>query len=124
MLEEIGRKRLFIHHILALLVSLETIIHYWTTIGMEKAPTQVTRFCLTIGLLVWIHSGSKAAKIIAIILFWLGGFGMVSLAIKIYKEDPTWGMSVGINGLIYLFYARALIWSKPINAFLQSQREG
>lgn len=122
MLEEIGRKKLFGHNLLVLGVSLETILHYWSAIGMDKAPAQVVRFILTIGLLMWIRSGSHVARVIGIILFWIGGFGMVSAAIKIYEVDFWWGLSIGANGLIYLFYARALIWSPEIKEFFKMQR--
>jgi hypothetical protein len=99
-----------------------TILHYNLILGPRKLPEQLIRFALTIWLCYSIYQGSQAARWIAIVLFAIGGVGLIVLVVRLKEMDMFDAISAGVQGATYLVFAGSLLGSAKVIAFMNSQR--
>ena len=118
--ERSGRKILLVYITLVLLVSVGVIGFYVTVRGTDRLQTQIIRLALSGAMCRFLWVGSVTAKWISIILFAVAG----SIAIPdVLRSEPLAMAVLGGMSFLYLSFARLLIWSRPVNSFLDYQRK-
>jgi hypothetical protein len=114
-----GRRIMLVYLGLVLALSVATITLYVARKGPAALPPRVLRFGLTVGLCVWLYSGSNAAKWISVVLF--GAGGAAAFAMPLQWSLPALAY-VGFMASLYLSFAWMLVFSPEVNAFLAQQR--
>jgi hypothetical protein len=117
--ERLGQKVLIAIIAGTLLISATTIAASVALLGTGKLPTQLGRFLLTVGLMIWLYRGSTAAKWICVVLYGIAGF--VGL-LTVLSDHRAVRMIVHM-GTVYLTVVSVLVTSRSANAFLRYQRE-
>jgi hypothetical protein len=119
--ERQGRRTVIAIAAATLIISAITIGTYVVVKGPDRLPSQVVRFVLTVGLMLWLYRGSAVAKWIVIVLFGMAGlFGLLA-----FVAGNRLAATVGAKiGALYLALITPLLTSPAVDAFLRSQRAG
>lgn len=116
-----GRKILLIIALLIILIELLVIVLYIIIVGPNRLPQQVLRLSLTGILLFFLYRGSNLARVVAIVLFTIGGI-LVFIS-GLVLSTTTIDYLMILTGAVYLGSALCLLISHPVRVFLKSQRE-
>ena len=123
-LEKTGRIRTILISISILMVSLHSIYFYNSIIPeieSKKIIQQSIRFLLTIGLLIMVYKGKNWARIVSIILYWLGVLGgivgLTTIASGVVNKIPFIVMILVYSSALYHFW-----FSKSFKAFFDDQK--
>jgi hypothetical protein len=106
---------------LALLLSIVIIVTFNLQIGPDNIIPQILRTLFTGLMMAITFSGFRWAKWILVAMY---VFGAVTLSLKIWESE--YRAEVYMNGFLFNFYLIFLyfiLFSKPINAFLEYQEK-
>jgi len=118
-LAERGRITLIVFSVLTVTSSLIVVTGYVGAVGPQRLPVQIARLILTVALLAAVYRGWVVAKWILVALSTVSG----ALGIGLAARAETTGMLAFslMLGSLHLAFARLLIWSPSVGAFLQRQ---
>jgi len=117
-----GRTILLIYFALVVGLSVLVTTLYVSSRGMEHLPVRAVRIVLTVALCAWLYSGSRAARILSIVLYGIAGY---STAVALFQVgDNFWvGTFLEIATACYISFAVVLMVSPSIEDFMKYQRD-
>jgi hypothetical protein len=113
---EAGKKLVVRVAVIAVSLSIVTIVTFSIDQGATRLPQQLVRLTLTVLLCIYLVRGARWARWTSAVLFLLGGLLSLGAAAQLLGTPADAWIMVGF-GAIYLYCAGVLLASRSVSAF-------
>lgn len=116
-----GKKLVVRVVVIALAISVVTIVTFNVILGSGRLPQQLVRFALTLALCFFLVRGRPWARWVSVALFLIAGIGSVVGSLDLFgKSLGAWALLA--MGIAYLYCSGVLLGPASVRAFFSRAR--